>query len=63
MDPYESYDSSDAYGHPMQKVSWLIQSMGVLMGVQLKSLLEYHPVLGALSLDMSNVVDEFIKKG
>jgi arylsulfatase len=62
MDPYESYDSPDAYGHLMQKVSWLLQPMGVLMADHLKSLAEYPPVQGGKSFDMSNVGDEFIKK-
>ncbi|MCH4822302.1 arylsulfatase [Gramella lutea] len=62
MDPYESYDSTDAYGHLMQKVSWLIQPMGELMGQHLQTLAEYPPVQGGKSFDMSNVVDEFINK-
>jgi arylsulfatase len=62
MDPYESYDSSDAYGHLMQKVSWLIQPMGVLMQQHLRSLKDYPPVQGGSSFDMSNVVEEFINK-
>jgi arylsulfatase len=63
MDSYESYDSPDAYGHLMQKVSWLIQPMGVLMAKHLQSLAEYPPVQGGKSFDMSNVVEEFINKG
>ena len=62
MDPYESYDSTDAYGHLMQKVSWLIQPMGVLMEQHLKSLAAYPPVQGGKSFDMSNVVEQFINK-
>lgn len=62
MDPYESYDSTDAYGHLMQKISWLIQPMGELMAAHLKSLADYPPVQGGKSFDMSNVVDEFINK-
>jgi arylsulfatase len=62
MDPFESYDNKDSYGHLMQKVSWLIQPMGELMASHLKSLAEYPPVQGGKSFDMSNVVDEFIKK-
>ncbi|MEJ2604123.1 MAG: arylsulfatase [Gammaproteobacteria bacterium] len=62
MDPYESYDSPDAYGHLMQKVSWLIAPMGELMGQHLKSLAEYPPVQGGKSFDMSNVVEEFVNK-
>lgn len=63
MDPFESYDSSDAYGHLMQKVSWLIQPMSVLMQQHLMTLAEYPPVQGGTSFDMSNVVEEFLSKG
>jgi arylsulfatase len=62
MDPFESFDSTDSYGHLMQKVSWLIQPMGVLMQQHLESLAEYPPVQGGTSFDMSNVVQEFIEK-
>ena len=46
MDPFESYDSTDAYGHLLQKVSWLIQPMSVLMQRHLMTLAEYPPVQG-----------------
>jgi Arylsulfatase A and related enzymes len=62
MDPFESYDSTDAYGHLLQKVFWLIQPMGVLMQRHLQSLVEYPPVQGGSSFDMSNVVEEFMSK-
>jgi len=62
MDPFESYDNSDSYGHLMQKFSLLIQPMGELMGRHLQSLAEYPPVQGGKSFDMSNVVEEFISK-
>jgi hypothetical protein len=62
MDPFESYDTPDAYGHLMQKVSWLIAPIGALMNEHLKSLAEYPPVQGGKSFDMSNVVDEFINR-
>ncbi len=62
MDPYESYDSKDSYGHLLQKVSWLIQPMGVLMQQHLQTLADYPPVQGGASFDMSNVVEEFINK-
>jgi len=62
MDPFESYDSTDAYGHLMQKVSWLMQPMGELMQQHLKTLAEYPPVQGGKSFDMSNVVQQFIDK-
>jgi len=62
MDPFETYDNKDSYGHLMQKVSWLIQPMGVLMQQHLQTLADYPPVQGGKSFDMSNVVEEFIKK-
>ena len=62
MDPFESYDSPDAYGHLLQKVSWLMQPMGTLLEQHLKTLAEYPPVQGGTSFDMSNVVEEFINK-
>ena len=62
MDPFESYDSTDSYGHLLQKVSWLIQPMGILMQQHLQTLAEYPPVQGGASFDMSNVVQEFIEK-
>jgi arylsulfatase A-like enzyme len=62
MDPFESYDSKDSYGHLMQKVSWLIQPLGELMQAHLKTLKDYPPVQGGSSFDMSNVVEEFINK-
>ena len=62
MDPFESYDSKDSYGHLLQKVSWLIQPMGELMAQHLQSLAEYPPVQGGKSFDMSNILQEFIDK-
>ena len=63
MDPFESFDSTDSYGHLLQKVSWLIQPMSVLMGQHLQTLAEYPPVQGGTSFDMSNVVEDFMSKG
>ena len=60
MDPFESYDNSDSYGHLLQKVSWLFQPMGQLMNAHLKTLADYPPVQGGNSFDMSNIVEEFI---
>ena len=62
MDPFESYDNKDSYGHLLQKVSWLIQPIGELMGEHLKTLAEYPPVQGGKTFDMSNVVQEFINR-
>ncbi|WP_433989657.1 N-acetylgalactosamine-6-O-sulfatase (plasmid) [Pseudoseohaeicola sp. NH-UV-7] len=63
QDLFESYDTTDAYGHLMQKVSWLIQPMGVLMGQRLQTLAEYPPVQGGTSFNMSNIVEDFMSKG
>lgn len=62
MDPFESYDNKDSYGHLLQKVSWLMQPMSELMKEHLKTLADYPPVQGGKSFDMSNVVEEFMKK-
>lgn len=63
MDPFESYADKESYGHLMQKVSWLMAPMGELMQAHLKTLAEYPPVQGGKSFDMSNVMEDFIKKG
>ncbi len=62
MDPYESYDNKDSYGHLLQKNSWLIQPLGELMSQHLQTLAQFPPVQGGKSFDMSNVVQEFINK-
>lgn len=62
MDPFESYDSNDSYGHLLQKVSWLMQPVGELMTEHLKTLAEYPPVPGGKTFDMSNIVQEFVNK-
>jgi arylsulfatase A-like enzyme len=61
MDPLESYDTADSYGHLMQKVSWLLQPVGRLMAAHLQTLAEYPPVQGGNSFNMSNMVEEFLK--
>jgi arylsulfatase len=63
MDPFESFSSSDSYGHLLQKVSWLMAPMGELMGEHLMTLKKYPPVQGGKTFDMSNVVEQFIDKG
>jgi arylsulfatase A-like enzyme len=62
-DPFESYSDIDSYGHLLQKVSWLLQPMGEQMVEHLKTLAQYPPVQGSKSFDMSNVVEDFMKKG
>ncbi len=63
MDPFESYSSTDSNGHLLQKVSWLFQPMAQLIGAHLKTLVDYPPVQGGKSFDMSNVVSETLRKG
>lgn len=63
MDPFETYDNKDSYGHLMQKVSWLMQPMGQLIGQHLTTLKDYPPVQGGKTFDMSNLVGDFLKKG
>lgn len=62
MDPFESFDDKDSYGHLMQKISWLLAPMGEQMNHHLETLAKYPPVQGGQSFDMSNVVQEFINK-
>ncbi|MBB4842570.1 arylsulfatase [Paucibacter oligotrophus] len=62
MDPFESYDSIDSYGHLMQKVSWQIMPMKEMLGKHVKSLIDYPPVQGNNSFDMSNFVHEALNK-
>ena len=62
-DPYESYDDISAQAHLLQKISWLFQPMNVLMAEHLQSLVDYPPVQGGASFDMSNIVEDFISKG
>jgi len=63
MDPMESYTDIASYGHLFQKVSWLIEPMGEIMKEHLKTLAEYPPVQGGKSYNMSNIVEDFMKKG
>ena len=63
MDPFESYDTEDSYGHLLQKISWIMAPMGERMNAHLKTLADYPPVQGSKSFDMSNVVEEFLNKG
>ena len=63
MDPFESWDSTDAYGHLLQKVSWLVAPMGELMGQHLKTLADYPPVQGGKTFDVASVVEQIMSKG
>lgn len=63
MDPFESYDTPDSYGHLMQKVSWMMNPLGKRMNEHIKTLMDYPPVQGGKSFDMSNVIEQVMKKG
>ncbi len=63
MDPFESYDTSDSYGHLAQKVSWQMAPMNAIIGAHLKSLREVPPVQGGKSFNMSSLVEDFLSKG
>ena len=60
-DPFESYDTTDSYGHLVQRNSWLFQPTMELITAHLKTLAEYPPVQGGASFDVSNIVQEFLK--
>jgi len=62
-DPFESYDNADSAGHLTQKITWLGQPMTRLMAEHLQSLVEFPPVQGGKSCDMSNVVQQYMKRG
>lgn len=62
-DPFESYDGKDAGGHLMQKVSWLMAPASEIIGEHVRTLQQYAPVQGGTSFDMSNVIQETLKKG
>lgn len=61
-DPFESYDSTDSYGHLAQRVSWLAAPMSELVQGHLKTLAQYPPVQSGTSFDMSKIVQEFLQQ-
>jgi hypothetical protein len=61
-DPFESYDSKDSYGHMAQRVSWLFQPVMEQVEGHLKTLAQYPPVQGGTSFDMSNIVEDFLRR-
>ncbi len=61
-DPFESYDTKDSYGHLAQRVSWLFQPITELIEAHLKTLAEFPPVQGGTSFDMSNIVQDFLRR-
>ena len=61
-DPFESYDSVDSYGHLAQRQSWLFEPASEIVGDHIKTLAEYPPVQMGSSIDMSNVVKDFLAR-
>ena len=61
-DPFESYDSKDSFGHLAQKTSWVFQPMVELVEGHLKTLAAYPPVQGGTSFDLSNIVQDFLRR-
>jgi len=57
MDPFESYSDKESAGHLLQKVSWIFAPMGEQINLHLKTLIDYPPVQGAKSFDMSNIME------
>lgn len=62
MDPFESYTDKESSGHLLQKMSWILAPMGEQIKVHVKSIIDFPPVQGGKSFDMSNIMD-FLKKG
>ena len=63
MDPFESYDSIDSYGHLLQKVSWEFAPINEMLGAHLKSLIDYPPAQGGGTFDVQATIKEAIAKG
>lgn len=61
-DPFESYDSIDSYGHLVQKTSWLLAPVTEIINEHIETLNKYPPVQGGTSFDMSNIVENAIKR-
>ncbi|NLQ24246.1 arylsulfatase [Shewanella sp. S-1] len=62
-DPFESYDTVDAQGHLLQKMSWLMAPATEIINDHIKSLVKYPPVQGGTSFDMSNLIGDTLNKG
>lgn len=63
MDPFESYDTPDSYGHLAQQVSWQMAPMNELIDAHLKTLADYPPVKPNKSFNMAEIVPDFLSKG
>ncbi|EAR56238.1 arylsulfatase [Photobacterium sp. SKA34] len=61
-DPFESFDSIDANGHLIQKMSWLLAPASEMVSEHVKSLVEYPPTQGGSTFDMTKVIEDAMKK-
>lgn len=61
-DPFESYDSIDANGHLVQKMSWLLAPVSELVQEHVKSLVEYPPTQGGTTFNMAEVIENAMKQ-
>ncbi|WMN89518.1 arylsulfatase [Vibrio parahaemolyticus] len=57
-DPFESYDSVDANGHLVQKMSWLLAPVSEMVQEHVTSLVEYPPTQGGSTFNMAEVIKE-----
>ncbi|WP_423055884.1 hypothetical protein [Aeromonas dhakensis] len=61
-DPFESYDSVDANGHLLQKMSWMLAPVSEMVGEHVNTLVKYPPVQGSTTFDMAKVIQEAMQK-
>ncbi|GGB05121.1 arylsulfatase [Agarivorans gilvus] len=61
-DPFESYDSVDANGHLVQKMSWLLAPVSEMVQQHVQSLVDYPPVQGGTSFDMAKTIEKAMQK-
>ncbi len=61
-DPFESYDSVDANGHLLQKMSWLLAPVSEMVKEHVESLIEYPPVQGGTTFNMAEVIEDAMRK-
>ncbi|MCD1127565.1 arylsulfatase [Jinshanibacter sp. LJY008] len=61
-DPMESYNSVDANGHLLQKMSWLLAPVSEIVGEHVNTLVKYPPVQGGTTFDMDKMIQDAMQK-
>jgi arylsulfatase len=61
-DPFESYGSVDAYGHLIQKMSWLLAPVQEIVQQHVQSLVDYPPTQGGSTFDMAETIEKAMKQ-